>query len=76
MSTASTSPPFSKEPHQSVRSLDAERKRRERDEENDQQRAARLHDDRLRKEGLRRNEGDLKRFTRLVNDRLLKEKIG
>ena len=75
---ANTNKPFlasSNESQTVLRSFAAERKRQERAAENEQQRAQRLADDRLRKLSARQNEDESQRNTRLANDRQQKEAI-
>jgi hypothetical protein len=69
-SIASTASWSFQESQFSLRSLAAERKYRERAVENDEERNARLVEDRLRKETTRTNENDEQRNARLVEDRL------
>ena len=56
-------------PPPALRNFDAERKRQERATENEQQRAQRLTDDRLRKLSARQNEDEAQRKIRLAYDR-------
>jgi flagellar biosynthesis GTPase FlhF len=62
-------PSSSNEPQTVLRSFAAERKRQERAAENEQQRARRLADDRLRKVSARENEDESERNTRLAYHR-------
>ncbi|CAF1367968.1 unnamed protein product, partial [Didymodactylos carnosus] len=71
--TSATSPSSSVEPPLAIRSFSAERKRRERTEESEQQRSARLMNDRLRKVAARQNEDEIQYSIQLADDRQQKE---
>ena len=75
VNTNTSLPSSSNELVTALPSFDAERKRQERAKENEQQRAQRLADDRLRKLSARKNEDDMEHTIRLTYDQQRKEAL-